>query len=251
MLLFQDSDATDNEILTETQGSNTLLESENEFSQLQPSENVTHIPSLEQPEEQPSTSQQSQPSISQPDTSQPCVLKKMDHNKPKLTVSEEKQLFTTPKSQGYKRKCAYSSNSNKVDPITQDAFIMMKSVFDRGQNEQQRRDEYDIFGELVAHKIRCLNTHFAKATVQHQINNILYDAQVGKYDYPQYSICSENIINNPSCTSTSTPLSSPSCAPSPMQETEESIFFNKDGNGDILQWSIANALGGIGTTIEK
>lgn len=114
----------------------------------------------------------------------------MDHNKPKLTVSEEKQLFTTPKSQGYKRKCAYSSNSNKVDPITQDAFIMMKSVFDRGQNEQQRRDEYDIFGELVAHKIRCLNTHFAKATVQHQINNILYDAQVGKYDYPQYSICS-------------------------------------------------------------
>ncbi|XP_041985854.1 uncharacterized protein LOC121738084 isoform X1 [Aricia agestis] len=44
------------------------------------------------------------------------------------------------------------------------------------------RDEFDIFGEHVAMKIRNLNNSNAKHKTQYLINNILYNAAMGEYD---------------------------------------------------------------------
>lgn len=48
----------------------------------------------------------------------------------------------------------------------------------------QERDEYEVFGEHVAHKIRKLSNQRAKAVVQHLISNTLFDAEMGKFDLP-------------------------------------------------------------------
>ena len=49
------------------------------------------------------------------------------------------------------------------------------------------RDEYDVYGELVAHNIRKLKSEFARATVQYLVNGILYEAQLGKYVFDRGS----------------------------------------------------------------
>lgn len=46
-------------------------------------------------------------------------------------------------------------------------------------------DEYTLFGEQIAFKLRSLKTDYARITVQHHINNLIYEAQLGKYDYSQ------------------------------------------------------------------
>ncbi|TMW52877.1 hypothetical protein DOY81_002043 [Sarcophaga bullata] len=43
-------------------------------------------------------------------------------------------------------------------------------------------DEYGVFGEYVAITIRKLKTSKAKIVVKHLINNLLYEAEMGKYD---------------------------------------------------------------------
>ena len=54
---------------------------------------------------------------------------------------------------------------------------MMKKIFE-GRKE---RDEYDIFGEQVACKLRKLS-NYSKLSAQHIINNVLLEAELGKYD---------------------------------------------------------------------
>lgn len=53
-----------------------------------------------------------------------------------------------------------------------------------------RRDNSDIFGELVAGKLKRLKTDHARNTVEHLISNVLWEASLGKYDHP-------NIITSP------------------------------------------------------
>ncbi|XP_020804648.1 AF4/FMR2 family member 4 isoform X2 [Drosophila serrata] len=43
-------------------------------------------------------------------------------------------------------------------------------------------DEYGVFGEYVAITIRKLKTSKSKIVVKHLINNLLYEAELGKYD---------------------------------------------------------------------
>lgn len=56
----------------------------------------------------------------------------------------------------------------------------MKKLF----NERNDRNEYHIFGEQVGCKVSKLPTNYSKITVQHLINNILWEAELGKYDHP-------------------------------------------------------------------
>ncbi|KAH8269975.1 hypothetical protein KR018_001276 [Drosophila ironensis] len=44
-------------------------------------------------------------------------------------------------------------------------------------------DEYGVFGEYVAITIRKLKTSKSKIVVKHLINNLLYEAELGKYDH--------------------------------------------------------------------
>ena len=72
------------------------------------------------------------------------------------------------------------SRKRTQNAMAEEAFQVMKSL----RQGYQNRDEYQHFGDLIACKIRKLNTDYAKITVQHMIFNILHDAQNGKYDYP-------------------------------------------------------------------
>lgn len=49
------------------------------------------------------------------------------------------------------------------------------------------RDEFNIFGEHIANKIRKLPTAHAQNTVQHLISNLLYEAELGKFNHRERS----------------------------------------------------------------
>lgn len=44
-------------------------------------------------------------------------------------------------------------------------------------------DEFGVFGEYVGITIRKLKTTKARVVIKHLINNLLYDAEMGRYDY--------------------------------------------------------------------
>lgn len=50
---------------------------------------------------------------------------------------------------------------------------------------RSERYEYTLFGEQIACKIRKLPTEYSRITAQHHINNLLYEAQLENYNYPQ------------------------------------------------------------------
>lgn len=49
-------------------------------------------------------------------------------------------------------------------------------------NQSSQRDEYSVFGEYVGMTIRHLNNDTARIVVKHYINNLLFEAEMGKYD---------------------------------------------------------------------
>lgn len=51
-----------------------------------------------------------------------------------------------------------------------------------GGSSSSHVDEYGVFGEYVAITIRKLKTSKSKIVVKHLINNLLYEAELGKYD---------------------------------------------------------------------
>ncbi|XP_036672020.3 uncharacterized protein Dyro isoform X1 [Drosophila suzukii] len=69
--------------------------------------------------------------------------------------------------------CSSSSNSNTTPP---------KPLIGGGGLSANHVDEYGVFGEYVAITIRKLKTSKSKIVVKHLINNLLYEAELGKYD---------------------------------------------------------------------
>lgn len=67
-------------------------------------------------------------------------------------------------------------NSN----IAAETYNMIKSL----QNKTQERDEFSIYGEHVACKLRKLATSHAQIMTQYHINQILHFAELGSYNYP-------------------------------------------------------------------
>lgn len=76
------------------------------------------------------------------------------------------------------RQMNFKRRKSKEDLITEEAFKIMKSI----STEKKAKDEYTLFGEQVAIKLRKLSDNKAKATVQHVINTVLWQAELGKYD---------------------------------------------------------------------
>lgn len=74
---------------------------------------------------------------------------------------------------------------NTTDERSEEIYSMIKSVH---QDRQERRwaqpDDFDVFGEIVARKLCNLPTRYAQITLQHQINILLYEAELGKYNEP-------------------------------------------------------------------
>lgn len=94
---------------------------------------------------------------------------------PGNTTNTSDELFITPKLPVQK-----NNQKRKKNPMAEEAYEVMKSLVCK----QGQRDEYHVFGEHVGYKIRKLPTDYAKSTVEYLINNILYEAETGKYDFP-------------------------------------------------------------------
>lgn len=69
------------------------------------------------------------------------------------------------------------------DKQRQEAYSIMKTMYEN----KVERDECQIFGDLVATKLRKLNTDHARNASQHCISNILWEASLGRYDHPPYA----------------------------------------------------------------
>lgn len=70
--------------------------------------------------------------------------------------------------------------------ISKGSYQEHASIYDSRKNKRKLNERR--FGELVVRKVGSLNTKYAKAKVQHLINNILYDAEVGVCDEPTHTL---------------------------------------------------------------
>jgi len=66
----------------------------------------------------------------------------------------------------------------KTDSMAYKAYYAMKSLYQKNKD----KDEFGIFGQHIAYKIRKLSTSSAKNMVQYHINNIIYQAELEQYD---------------------------------------------------------------------
>lgn len=51
----------------------------------------------------------------------------------------------------------------------------------------KNRDEFDLYGDQVAIKLRNISSPYAKVTVQNKINTLLMEAELGLFDAESYT----------------------------------------------------------------
>lgn len=131
------------------------------------------------------------------------------HTGPSSASSKSSHYSTSkiPKHKSISSREKQMKNKTKTDDEQQEAFAIMKTIF---QNKMER-DGFHIFGELVSNKLRNLKTEYARNTVEHMISNILFEANMGKYDYPpQYPQSRPQSSLSDFRSSVCTPITSPS-----------------------------------------
>lgn len=102
------------------------------------------------------------------------------NKQPQVKETREKiQINTVPEEST--KAVPSKDDENKIEEL----FGIIKSIQnDRGERAQIKADDFDVFGDLVARKLRGLSTRYAQCTVQNLIHNLLYEAEIGKYDVP-------------------------------------------------------------------
>ncbi|KAG5878005.1 hypothetical protein JTB14_010747 [Gonioctena quinquepunctata] len=83
----------------------------------------------------------------------------------------KRQLFKSPSARSHSQKIHMFS-------ATEEALSIMKDV----QVRNALKDQYTASGDQVGMRIRDLPTLNAKQIVKHLISNILFEAEMGKYD---------------------------------------------------------------------
>jgi len=73
-----------------------------------------------------------------------------------------------------RRSCNISSSSED------DTLALLREI----NSLRQEKDEFTLFGEQVAVKLRKLTSPYARIMAQHIINTTLFEAEMGKYDEP-------------------------------------------------------------------
>ncbi len=105
--------------------------------------------------------------------------------------------------------------------MASEALSTMKNIL---QNKQ--RDEYAIFGEKVGMKIRKLKSERVRAVVKNKINSILFDAEMGKFDYYDIHLQTPHTSVNPSY-----PYSSPSPhVTQPFSPVSNNVYYSAPQN---------------------
>lgn len=84
-------------------------------------------------------------------------------------------------SQGMKHQLNSSISKNKSNHMeTNEALSIMKEML----REKSVKDEYALFGEQVGMQIRGLPSPYTRKVARQMISTVLFDAEMGKYDYP-------------------------------------------------------------------
>ncbi|XP_068081272.1 uncharacterized protein [Anabrus simplex] len=133
------------------------------------------------------------------------ILENMDNNQ---CPAEEIGLGNKNRGKCKKRKC------NLQEERVEEAYSILKSSI--------MRDEFAVYGEYVANELRKVSPR-VQVLAKHRINNILFEASIGNYDFQSPS-CTRNFIDtlpsnnssygSPSTTSYSTLQSlAPVCSP--------------------------------------
>lgn len=97
---------------------------------------------------------------------------------------DDVSIQSTSTSQVKKRSLNSSRNQNKAKySATDEALAIMKDI----QGSRSVKNQYTLFGEQVGMQISGLNTPYSKKVVRQIISTVLFDAEMGKYDYPPNS----------------------------------------------------------------
>lgn len=99
-----------------------------------------------------------------------------------VVVNEnEKSIELFPRSKGKKRSLRPSRCTNKNKHMaTNKALVTMKDI----QAGKSVRDQYALFGEQVGMQIRDLPLPHTRKVVRQIISTVLFEAEMGQYDYP-------------------------------------------------------------------
>ncbi|KFM62349.1 hypothetical protein X975_12306, partial [Stegodyphus mimosarum] len=79
----------------------------------------------------------------------------------------------------------FSSSSKKQKKYSFTSSSLSKASVASKKSEEtdvRKKDECDIFGEYIACKLRRISSPHAKSIVEHLINNIIFQAEMGRYD---------------------------------------------------------------------
>lgn len=92
------------------------------------------------------------------------------------------QSTSTPrgKKRLFKSQHIASIRSKPKLAATEEALAIMKDI----QAGKSERDQYTVFGEQIGMQIRDLPSLYARKVVRQIISTVLFDAEMGKYDYP-------------------------------------------------------------------
>ncbi len=92
---------------------------------------------------------------------------------PTTATPTRTKLFVSPQKTFKRRKMGM--NNKPVTELATEALSIMKDIKTRPKDE---KDEYSLYGEQIAIKIRKLPSERSRAMVQHKINNILFDEEM-------------------------------------------------------------------------
>lgn len=98
-----------------------------------------------------------------------------------VNIGNDVSVQSTFMSPGKKRSLSSSRSQNKAKYSTTDETLAIMRDVQQGKSV---RDQYALFGEQVGMQIRDLPTPYSRKVVKQIINTVLFDAEMGKYDYP-------------------------------------------------------------------
>ncbi|KAK4305204.1 hypothetical protein Pmani_022883 [Petrolisthes manimaculis] len=173
--------------------------------------------------------------LQQTGTAQECVplqvaaleVAEVDSEQETDSVIESPHQDETPQSAS--QPLRLSAKKRPADEV-KEAFQMMKSLTEYAT----KRDEYHVFGENIAHKLRgCGRSKLEVSVAQHKINEVIFNLEMGYYgdgasQHPQHSSHTPHMYSGlpvppsqgiPQYFTNPSGASTPSCSPSPSATT--------------------------------
>ncbi|RVE46531.1 hypothetical protein evm_008822 [Chilo suppressalis] len=93
-------------------------------------------------------------------------------------TAEESLDSTAGSTQSSEERPNRQHSLENINEKLSNAYSIMTEVYKHRSN----KDEYSLFGEQVAIKLRKISCPYAKVTVQNKINTLLLEGELGVYD---------------------------------------------------------------------